>query len=95
LQQLSRLRGNLQANDLSGNVFSASLIVVHDTSRGGKDDVAELTGRKQLGDPLLELVQLDIVARGDAASLVDTAVELDHDLAGAVVVNLLELTNIS
>jgi hypothetical protein len=76
-------------------VLATGLLVVHDTSRGGEDDVAELTRRQELGNPLLELAELDVVAGRDAASLVDASVELDDDLARAVVVNLLELANVA
>lgn len=69
--------------------------MVHDTSRGGQDDVAELTGREQLDNPLLELGEADVVAGGDDTGLVEAAVELDDDLAGAVVIDLLELANVT
>lgn len=84
-----------EANDLASNVLAASLLVIHDTSRGGEDDIAELTSRKELGDPLLELSQADIVAGRDNTALVETAIELDDDLARAVVVDLFELANVA
>lgn len=71
------------------------LLVVHDTSGGGENDVTELTRGKQLDDPLLEIAELDVVAGGDDTGLVDAAVELDDDLAVAVVINLLELANVA
>lgn len=71
------------------------LLVVHDTSRGGENDVTELTGGKQLDNPLLHVAELDVVAGGDDAGLVDAAVELDDDLAVAVVIDLLELANVT
>lgn len=71
------------------------LLVVKDTGRGGEDDVAELTRRQQLDNPLLEIAKLDVVARGDDTGLVKTAVELDDDLAVAVVIDLLELANVT
>lgn len=84
-----------EADDLAGNVLSSGLLVVHDTSRGGEDDIAELTGRQQLDDPLLEVGQADVVAGRDDTSLVETAVQLDDNLAGAVVIDLLELANVA
>lgn len=84
-----------ETDDLAGNVLSPGLLVVHDTSGGGKDDVAELTGRKELDNPLLEVTELDVVAGRDDAGLVETAVQLDDDLAGAVIVNLLELADVA
>lgn len=76
-------------------MLAASLLVVHDTGGGGQDDETELTGGKELDDPLLDVAELDVVAGGDDTGLVDAAVELDDDLAVAVVVNLLELANVA
>ena len=84
-----------ETNDLASNVLSPGLLVVHDTGRGSQDDVAELTRWKELDDPLLEVGELDVVAWRDDTSLVETAVELDDDLAVAVVVDLLELSNVA
>lgn len=84
-----------ETNDLSGDVLATGLLVVHDTSRGGEDDVAELTGGQQLDNPLLEVGETDVVAGRDNTSLVETAVKLDDDLAGAVVVNLSELGDVA
>jgi len=84
-----------EANDLAGNVLSTGLLVVHDTSRGGEDDVAELTGRQQLDNPVLEVGETDVVAGGDDTSLVETAVQLNDNLAVAVVIDLLELANVA
>jgi hypothetical protein len=84
-----------ETNDLASDVLAAGLLVVHDTGRGGEDDVAELTGREQLDNPLLELGETDVVAGRDDTGLVETAVELDNDLAGSVVIDLLELANVA
>ena len=71
------------------------LLVVHDTSRGGENDVTELTRRQQLDDPLLHITKLDVVAGRDDASLVDAAVQLDHNLAVAVVIDFFEFANVA
>jgi hypothetical protein len=84
-----------ETNDLASDVLAAGLLVVHDTGRGGEDDVAELTGREQLDNPLLELGETDVVAGRDDSDLVEAAVELNNDLAGSVVVDLLELANVT
>jgi hypothetical protein len=96
-------------------VLAASLLVVHDTSGGGQDDVTELAGGKELGSPLLHVTELDGVAGVDDTTLVETkqnirmmkqktekkccenlpAVQLDDNLAGAVVIDLLELANVA
>ena len=60
-----------EADDLSCNVLASCLLVVHDTSRGREDDVSELTGRKELDDPLLEIGETNVVSWGDDTSLVE------------------------
>lgn len=84
-----------ETNDLASNVLSPGLLVVHNSSGGGKDDVAELTRRKELDNPLLEVAELDVVAWADDTGLVEAAVKLNNDLAVAVVVNLLELSDVT
>jgi len=84
-----------ETNDLSSNVFSPSLLVIHDAGRGGENDVTELTRRKELDDPLLEVTELDVVTGRDDAGLVQSSIELDDDLAGAVVIDFLELANVA
>lgn len=84
-----------EANDLAGDVLATGLLVVHDTSRGGQDDVAELTRGQQTNGPLLEVCKLDVVAGRDNAGLVEAADQLNDDLAGAVVIDLLELANVA
>lgn len=84
-----------EAKDLAGDVLPASLLVVHDTGGGGEHDVAERTSREELADPLLDLAERDVEARGDDTALVEAAVELDDDLAGAVVIDLLELADVA
>lgn len=69
--------------------------MVHDAGRGGQDNVAELTGGQELDNPLLKIGETDVVAGVDDTGLVEAAVELDNDLAGAVVVDLLELANVA
>lgn len=84
-----------EADDLARDVLAAGLLLVHNTGGGGEDDVAELTGGEKLDDPLLELVEADVVAGGDDTALVETAVQLDDNLTGAVVINLGELANVA
>ena len=84
-----------ETDDLSGNVLAAGLLVVHDTSGGGENDETELTGWEELDNPLLEVVKTNVVAWGDDTGLVKTAVKLDNNLAGAVVIDLLELSDVT
>jgi hypothetical protein len=102
-----------ETDDLAGDVLATGLLVVHDSGGGGEDDVAELTRWQEPDDPLLQVVELDVVAGGDDTGLVEAvkavsdmhtrddeeeilpSVELNHDLAVAVVIDLLELANVA
>lgn len=81
--------------DLATDVLPTGLLVVHDTSRGGEDDLAERTGREEEGNPVLDGVNGNVEAGRDDTSLVKTAVELDDNLAATVVVDNLELANVA
>lgn len=70
------------------------LLVVHDAKRRGEDQVSELTGREQVCDPLLNILDGDVETRANHTALVDAAVELNNNLAGTVVVDNLELVNV-
>ena len=65
-------------------MLPTGLLVVHDTGGGGEDDVAELTGGEQLGDPLLQLVEADVVAGADDTALVEAGflVSISHPSNG-------------
>jgi hypothetical protein len=65
-------------------MLPSRLLMIHDTSASGQDNVAELTRGKQLDNPLLEVAKLDVVSWADAAGLVDPTGQLDDDLAVAV-----------
>lgn len=61
-----------EADDLAGDVLPTGLLVVHNTSGGGQDDVAELTRGQEPDGPLLQVGELDVVAGRDDTSLVET-----------------------
>ena len=60
-----------------------------------KDDDTKATSRKEQVDPVLNLVDLDVVSWRNDTSLVQATVELNNDLPGAVIVNNLELANVA
>ena len=84
-----------ETNDLSTDVLATSLLVVHNALRSGQDDVSELTAGEQVAGPHLNLVQLHIEAGRDAAALVQTTSQSDHDLSGTVVINHGDFTNVT
>ena len=76
-----------ETNDLSTNLLALGLLVVHNSHGGGQDDMTELTAGEKIVGPHLNFVDLDIEAGRDASALVQTTVEVNHDLSGAVVIN--------
>jgi len=84
-----------ESNDLARDVLPPGFLMVHNTCGGGKNDVAELTRGEELDDPFLEIAELDVVAWGDDTTFVQPANELDDNLAGAVVIDFLELANVA
>ena len=76
-------------------MLATSLLVIHDTLRGGQHDVTELTAGKQVAGPHLNLIDLNIEAGRDAAALVETTNQIDDDLSGAVVIHDGDVTNVA
>lgn len=84
-----------ETQDLTGNVLSSGLLVVHNTSRGGQDDVTKLSGGQQVVSPSLNVTNLHVESGGDDATLVQSTVQLNDDLARSVIVDVLELTDVT
>ena len=84
-----------ETKNLASCVLTLCLIVVQDTVRCGKDDLSEKTGRQQIHNPLLNAFDGDIVTRGDASALVDTADELDDNFSRSVIVHDFKLAQVS
>lgn len=84
-----------ETKDLATSMLATSFLVIHNASRGGQDKITKLTGRKQIGSPLFKILQLDVEARGDNTALVQTAVQLDDNLARAMIINFLKLANVT
>jgi len=84
-----------EAENLAVNVLATSLHVVHDSIRSGQNQVSKLTRGQQVVDPLFDIVGLNVESRRNDSTLVETAIELNHNLASAVVVNHFEFSNVS
>jgi hypothetical protein len=70
-------------------------MMVHDTISSGKDDMTELSGWEDLVAPVFNLADWDIKSRRDDSALVNSSKELDNYLSGSMVIDYLELTDIS
>ena len=67
----------------------------HDAHGGSQNNVAELAGGEEVDDPLLDLVLGNIESGADNAALVEASRELNYDLAGPVIVDDLEFSDVS
>ena len=83
------------AEKLATNVTVHGLNVIHDTGRGGNHQVTKLTRGKNVANPLIEVINGNIEARRDNTALVDAAKKSDNDLAIAVIVDDLVLTDVA
>jgi hypothetical protein len=67
----------------------------HPKKKTHKNDNPKPSSRQQQIDPTLNLGVLDVKPGGDDARFVQSAVELDDDFAGAVVVDDFEFTYVA
>ena len=84
-----------ETEDFATDMLGTSLVVVHDALVGREDENTELTGRKDSVGEVLELSEGKIEAGGDDTALVEATVEVDNDLAGALIINDLELVDVA
>ena len=99
------------SQNLSSDIFATRLLMVKNARRGSlypsqqgkdqgkggthQDDVTKTSGREKQIHPVLNLIGLDVKARGDDASLVEPAIELNNDFPRTVVINDFKLSNIA
>ncbi len=60
-----------------------------------ENDETKLTSRQQLDHPLLEIRETNVESRRDNTSLVETAIQLYDNLARPMIINFLELADVS
>ena len=76
-------------------MLSSGLVVVHDAVLGGQDAEPILSGRQDLVHFSVHVCELQIEARRDSTTLVDAARQLDDDFVCSLVVDDLNVINIS
>lgn len=81
--------------NLSGNMLPSGLLVVHNTSRGSKDNISKLSGREKIVNPRLNFANTNIETGRNDSSLVDTTVKLNNNLTSTMVVNKLKVANVT
>merc|ERR1719473_1490607 len=69
--------------------------MIHDTVGCGEHDVTEETRGEKVLHPLFHIGESNIETRGDDTALVDTANELHHNLARALVIDDFEFSDVA
>jgi len=83
------------AKDFASNMLSHGLIVIHDALVGSHDNDTELSwGEDSVGE-LAELFNSDVEARWNDTAFVETTSQVHDDLAGASIIDNLELTDVA
>ena len=85
----------IQDTRRGGLTISASAKFFQTKKKTYQDDNSESTGREEQIDPRFNLGSLYVESRGDHAGFVKSSVELDDDLAGAMIVDDLEFTDVA
>ena len=76
-------------------MLALSLLVVHNSHRSGQHNMSELTARKEVASPHLNLVHLDIEAGRDATTLVQTTIQIHNYLSRTMIIDNSDFTNVS
>ena len=84
-----------ETEDLASDMLGTSLVVVHDTLVGGKDEDTELTGGEHGVGEIFELLEGKIETGWDNTTLVESTVKVDNNLAGASIIDDLELVDVA
>ena len=69
--------------------------MVHNASTGRQNNIAELSRWQQLDDPLLQIPKLHIVPWRYDTSLVEATIQLNNNLAVAVVVDFFKFADVA
>ena len=90
-----RGRGYRTRSSRNNAVSAPSSVTQKSIETTYEDDDTEATSGEEQVDPRLDLVDLNVVTGRDDTGLVQTAVELDNNLARTVVVDNLELADVA
>lgn len=67
----------------------------HNSVCGGEDDMSELTGGQKIGNPLFDFTVFNIESWGNYTAFVQTSSKFDNDFSGTVIIDDLELSDVS
>ncbi len=69
-----------EAKDLSSGLFAACLFVSHNSVCSRQNNMAELTARQKIDNPLFNFIIRTIEARGDNTALIQASSQFDDNL---------------
>jgi len=69
--------------------------VRHDSISRRQDNLSELTRRKQIDNPFLDFIDLNVESWGDDSAFIEAPIEFDDDFLSTVIINDFEFSNVS
>ena len=76
-----------ESKNLSSQVFPPCLLVIHDAARGCQDHISKLSGGQEVVGPFLDISDGHIKPGRNDTTLVETASQIDNNLASTVIIN--------
>lgn len=83
------------ADDLSSQVLVSGLVMVEESLVGSDDHVSELSGGEDLGKDLLVVRERHVEVGRDDSALVESSIELNDNFASSLVIDNLEVIDVS
>jgi hypothetical protein len=69
--------------------------MIHNPSTRRQNHIPNASRRQELVDPFLQVGKTDVESGGDDAAFIQTAVELDDNFTGTMVIDFLEFANVA
>merc|ERR1719328_355144 len=76
-------------------MLSSGFFVVHDASRGGEDNISELSTWQQVCGPLFDISNCNIKSGRDNSAFVESSSQVDDNFSSSVVIDNLELSDVT
>ena len=84
-----------KSENFASDVSFPGFFVVNNTGGSSKNNMSELSGWQQVVLPFFHVGDGDVVSWRDNTALVDSAVQVDDDFAGSVVIDFFEFSDLT
>ena len=84
-----------ESQDFASCLFTTRLFVGHDSIGCGQDNMSELSTGQKIDHPLFQFTVGAVESGGDNTTLVETSIQLDHNLLRTMIVNNFEFGNVA